>query len=66
MLNRAEKNIDLPPQGEYAVAVMFVNKESPGIPEYEFEKMATTYNLKVCFKNDLWFILILSIYLKFN
>jgi hypothetical protein len=38
-LNRAEKNVDLPVQGEYAVAVMFVNKESPGIPEYEFEKM---------------------------
>ena len=52
MINRTEKNIDLPPQGEYAVAVMFVNKESPGIPEYEFEKMATTYNLKVCFKTD--------------
>ena len=55
MLNRAEKNIDLPPQGEYAVAVMFVNKESPGIPEYEFEKMATTYNLKVCFKCDFFY-----------
>jgi hypothetical protein len=37
----------LPPAGQYAVAVIFVNKESPGVAEYEFEKMAANYNLKV-------------------
>lgn len=44
---KRDKQIDLPPAGQYAVAVLFVNKESPGIAEYEFEKMATNYNLKV-------------------
>ena len=46
-IKRRDEQIDLPAPGQYAVAVLFVNKESPGIAEYEFEKMATNYNLKV-------------------
>lgn len=45
-LNR-ESNVELPPHGEYAVGVFFIGKDSPGIAEYEFEKMLARYNLKV-------------------
>ncbi len=48
-------NTDLPPLGEYAVAVMFMSKsflfvssESPQVVQNEFERMAAKYNLKVC------------------
>jgi glutamate synthase (NADPH/NADH) len=42
-----EKNIQLPEPGKYAIAVLFIFKESQNIAEYEFERMALSYNLKV-------------------
>ena len=42
-----EKNIQLPEPGKYAIATLFIFKESANIAEYEFERMALNYNLKV-------------------
>ncbi len=39
--------MQLPPPGQYAIAVLFIFKESANIAEYEFERMAMNYNLKV-------------------
>ena len=45
------------------MAVIFVNKEAPGVAEYEFEKMATNYNLKVKI-NHCFLFTTLSIYIN--
>jgi hypothetical protein len=56
-LKRKEHNVELPPFGEYAVAVMFMSKsflfvsnENPQLVQNEFERMAAKYNLKVNLK----------------